>query len=261
MPFYADLDLSRPWLKHLAPIAGALPADGRWREAFSLAASEKRICNHRGLPIRFVPQSELPDGVAYEAFISDTGAVPAREGFHDFFNALAWLRFPRTKARLNALHAQVLNGVQPPAAGRGKLRDAATIFDENAALFVSTDKEVISRLRERRWHDLFVQGKDAFDRECEVWLFGHALLEKLERPFKQITAHAWLVEAPPAFIALPLEEKAAWIDKAVAGGLHEGMTTAEFCPLPVAGIPGWWALQDAAFYADESVFRPGRSPR
>ena len=28
---------------------------------------------------------------------------------------------------------------------------------------------------------------------------------------------------------------------------------------PVLGLPGWWAGQDAAFYADASVFRPPKS--
>ncbi|HBZ06685.1 MAG TPA: DUF3025 domain-containing protein, partial [Massilia sp.] len=31
-----------------------------------------------------------------------------------------------------------------------------------------------------------------------------------------------------------------------------------FTPLPVLGVPGWWPEQDAAFYADTSVFRPKR---
>ena len=43
-----------------------------------------------------------------------------------------WLACPRTKARLNALQSEVLarEGVH---AVRGGVRDAATLFDENAA--------------------------------------------------------------------------------------------------------------------------------
>ena len=44
---------------------------------------------------RFVPQANLPEGMAYEQFIFDAGSVPTREGLHDFFNGLVWHRFPR----------------------------------------------------------------------------------------------------------------------------------------------------------------------
>jgi len=37
-----------------------------------------------------------------------------------------------------------------------------------------------------------------------------------------------------------------------------GLTTANFSPLPVFGIPGWWPQQDEAFYEDAFVFRPKR---
>jgi hypothetical protein len=49
--------------------------------------------NHRSLPTQFIPQEDLPEGVAYEAHISATGNVPTRENLHDFFNALVWLTF------------------------------------------------------------------------------------------------------------------------------------------------------------------------
>jgi capsid protein len=57
-------------------------------------------------PVHFVAQSDLPNsGTAYEQFIFEAGQVPTRENLHDFFNALCWMRFPRTKKRLNQLQA------------------------------------------------------------------------------------------------------------------------------------------------------------
>ena len=55
--------------------------------------------------MRFVPQSFLPAGQAYEQFIFETGTVPTRDNLHDFFNGLCWLRFPKTKQKLNQLQA------------------------------------------------------------------------------------------------------------------------------------------------------------
>jgi hypothetical protein len=58
---------------------------------------------------------------------------------------------------------------------------------------------------------------------------------------------------------LPHEQQRAWIDEHVAASLaSEELTTACFTPLPVLGVPGWWPLQDEAFYADATVFRAKR---
>ena len=39
-------------------------------------------------------------------------------------------------------------------------------------------------------------------------------------------------------------------------------TSRDFAPLPVLGVPGWWpANESPAFYADATVFRPGRRNR
>ena len=67
-----------------------------------------------GSPVRFVSQSHLPDGQAYEQFIFDTQTVPTRDNLHDFFNGVCWLTFPKTKTKLNQLQAEQLaiDGVQ-----------------------------------------------------------------------------------------------------------------------------------------------------
>ena len=41
--------------------------------------------------------------------------------------------------------------------------------------------------------------------------------------------------------------------------LQQGLLTTVSTPLPVLGVPGWWQGQDAAFYAQTSVFRPKRT--
>ena len=48
-------------------------------------------------PVRFVPQANLPAGMAYESYIFDSGLCPTREGLHDFFNGIAWLTFPQSR--------------------------------------------------------------------------------------------------------------------------------------------------------------------
>lgn len=265
-PFLQTIDWGRPWLAHLRTAADPILAAADWRVALNDAARLAGLCNHRGLPIRFVYQEDLPHGVAYEEFISATGGVPTRSNLHDFFNALVWLTFPSIKKQLNALQAaEIARGAKqanhekaPNSGTRGKVRDAATIFDENAALLICSDMAWSEALRAHRWREALLDQREAFGKSIDIFLFGHALMEKLVTPYKAITAHTWVVPAEPGFFSLAQQEQRAWIDSAVVQQINNGLQTGDFTPLPVLGIPGWWGEQNEAFYADVQVFRPPR---
>lgn len=268
--FFSQIDWTRPWLAHIRGIGEAIAQAPDWRAALNQHAQQRAIHNHQGLPLHFVPQALLPAGVAYEAFISATGQVPTRDNLHDFFNALVWLTFPATKAQLNALQAAEINKVVAKNSTdfasnvkntRGKLRDAATIFDENAVLLISTNTELSTALRAHAWEQVFVQQRASFQKTCVPLLFGHALMEKLVAPYKAITGHMWVMvdrmetlNSLPIAIDMPLDS----IDRQLAVQLQHGLTTADFSPLPVLGVPEWWERQDEMFYRDQSVFRPKR---
>lgn len=203
--------------------------------------------------VRFVPQSELPEAMPYEQFIFDTGGVPTREGLHDFFNGLVWMRFPATKRLLNRLQA---TEIQTAGVGRvrGSVRDGLTLFDENAALLQAPD-ELWEALIARDWQRLFVTLRPLWA-QARLVLFGHALLEKLVTPYKAITGHVYREPVPLALGG----DLAAW-DGWLAARLSAAELGAKpFTPLPVLGVPGWWpANDDPTFYTDAAVFRP-RAP-
>ncbi|MCX7249374.1 MAG: DUF3025 domain-containing protein [Burkholderiales bacterium] len=201
-------------------------------------------------PVRFVRQSELPEAVAYEQHIFDTGCVPTREGLHDFFNGLAWLQFPLIKKRLNQLHvAQIAQtGIQPV---RGPARDGLTLFDENAAVLQAPD-ELWDALAAKDWQSLFGTLRPLWQ-EASLLLFGHALLEKLVQPRKGITAHVYRASVARQTAA----ELDAWLAQDLSA---EKLATKPFAHLPVLGVPNWWqANEDPQFYADNGVFRLPRS--
>ena len=259
-----EIDWSRPWYDAVRPAFARIEIDnGDWIAAFNAGAASLNLRNAGGQPVRFVPQEELPEGRAYEEFIGATGCVPTRDNLHDFFNALVWLTFPRIKQQLNALQsAQIaLAGV---GKSRGPARDGATIFDENSALLVVRDSAqggaLVDALRGHRWQEAFCQRRAAFGADAQVWLFGHALMEKLVAPRKAITAHTRVVTAGDEYFTLAPDAQRAWIDRHVAAALAaEPLSTACFTPLPVLGIPGWWPQQGDDFYADTGVFRPKRA--
>ncbi|MES2941977.1 MAG: DUF3025 domain-containing protein [Pseudomonadota bacterium] len=204
--------------------------------------------------MRFVPQSVLPPTQAYEQFIFNTGTVPTRDNLHDFFNGLCWLHFPLTKKRLNQLQAAEIAraGVQQL---RGRVRDALTVFDENAA-FLCAPQALWDALEARDWKKLFIELRPLWA-EAQLVLFGHALLEKLVSPRKPITAHVY--RAQPAIDLADvdvLKELDAW----VASELNaDKLATKPFLPLPVLGVPGWWPEnENFCFYDDSHVFRPRR---
>lgn len=200
-------------------------------------------------PVRFVAQSELPSGQAYEQFIFETGTVPTRGNLHDFFNGLCWIHFPETKKKLNQLQAAEIAraGVSQL---RGPVRDALTVFDENAA-FLSAPQPLWDALIAKDWRRLFIELRPLWQ-QARLVLFGHALLEKLVYPRKPITAHIYRAQAAINSIA----ELDAW----VAAGLNADKLAAKpFAPMPVLGVPGWWPEnENFSFYDDAVAFRPPR---
>ncbi|MBC8056228.1 MAG: DUF3025 domain-containing protein, partial [Rhizobiales bacterium] len=230
-----------PWRARGEPLAAEAIRRGVV-EALNEAASELTALG--GRPVRFVAQAELPAGVAYESFIARTSCVPTRPNLHDFFNGLAWLAHPALKRRLNALQAEQLARAEP-GTPRGALRDALTLFDENVAL-LQAPPVLIDALRGRDWQALFVAHRAAWV-DARLELFGHALIEKLVRPRKAITAHVLIVPPGRGPMTTQIAEALtpAWL------------ATKPFLPLPLLGVPGWWAANASPdFYRDEAVFRP-----
>lgn len=127
-------------------------------------------------------------------------------------------------------------------------------------LFACSDPSLGAALRAFDWQTLFLARRAEWGHACEVQPFGHALLEKLVAPYNSVTSHAWIVDVPAAYFGLPPEARRAWLDARIAPTLAAAtLTTRDFAPLPVLGIPGWWPEnEDPSFYRDESVFRPGR---
>ncbi len=211
--------------------------------------------NAQELPLRFVPQSELPAGMAYEQFIFDTGCVPTRTvagsngAMHDACNALMWLHFPHTKAKLNALQAAAigLDGIQGT---RGRLRDALTLFDESALILCcAPDDAAPQQLALRQWKPLLVDRRGDWHTQLRPLVFGHAVIQKLQAPYPAITAQVRVLHTAATQLSA--------IDTALAASLDDTLTPQALLALPVLGIPQWWAANQAAeFYDNSHVFRP-----
>jgi len=239
------IDWRAPWLAHVVgvgqPMAGQVAAGTTCHQALNQVP---------GAPVHFVPQSDLPPGQAYEHYIFHSGNCPTREGLHDFFNGLCWAHFPQTKTRLNQLQAAQINA-DGIGQVRGAVRDALTVFDENAA-FLQAPQLLWDALAAKDWQALFTDLRPLWA-QAHLVLFGHALMEKLVSPRKPMTAHVYRVH--------PATNSIADLDAWVAADLsREKLARKPFAHLPVLGVPGWWpANETPAFYDDATVFRAPKS--
>jgi hypothetical protein len=233
-------DAIRPWLDRLgAPCL----------EGLNALAERAGVRTQSGHPVRFVPPG-IADAY-YEIRVFQTGCVATRpDNRHDLFNALAWLAFPKTKALINALHAQEI----PRENGRrGRKRDLLTLLDEGGAIVQCDDAELIALLRAARWKELFWEQRARVQRSMRFCVLGHAVLEQAMKPWPGITCKALFVacDADPDRVA------GAWLAE-----LAPDATPAALAALPVFGYPGWFADNErAAFYDDTRYFRtaPGRT--
>ncbi|UXY16768.1 DUF3025 domain-containing protein [Chitiniphilus purpureus] len=195
----------------------------------------------------------------YEAQIHETGRLPTRPlNWHDCFNALVWHRYPRIKAALNALHYRLLP--HPGDAGRGPVRDAATLLDECGLIVPYCDATLHAALLQHDWSGLFVAQRAAWGVRIEAQVLGHATFEHLLAPFVGLTGKCWPVAVAPEYFGWPLQARLAWLDDTLAQAIDAGalQSPRQLPPLPYLGIPGWWPQQDTTFYADTGYFRPAR---
>ena len=229
-PIYESV---RPWIDRLG--------NGPSLDLLNLFSEERNLKSESGKPIRFVPPASSDP--YYEVHVFATGHVQTRaDNKHDLFNALAWLAFPKTKARINAMHAAEIPREQASNGGkRGRLRDMLTIFDEGGAI-VSCDSDIRRLVREAQWRELFVDRHGDFS----ITVVGHAVLEQALAPHPGITCK--VIFADPS---RDLDAQAAdWL-------VNVGKSPKDLPPLPIFGYPGWFEGNgQAGFHSDERYFRP-----
>jgi hypothetical protein len=255
--------LASPMFATLAPAIELLPEDH-----FPTLAELNRLCSERevvsggGEPLEFVPQ-EAKTGEPYEKRVFSYGKVLTRDrNWHDLFNALVWITFPKTKAVINRHHYREMQ-TREGGETRGAVRDALTLFDESGVIVASVDAGLSGLLTGFQWKELFWTRRDDVIRRMRFHLFGHALYEKALSPYKGVTGKSIIVEVSARELERPLPQQLASLDAQLARSFADKRlvaATEDYAPLPVLGVPGW--TPENAFeryYEDVQQFRPGRT--
>ena len=205
--------------------------------------------------IQFVDPTTLT--LPYEQAIAQQGKVATRaNNWHDCFNACVWFTYPKIKAALNSLHMSALQRTSPPYQ-RCAVRDAATLLDESGVFLPYCDQALGEAFCQRDWQTLFQTYCHRWGNKIEALFVGHANFEKALRPYIGWTAKAWPIKVPAAFFYHTLSQKCQILDDIISTLINQGKlySTRQLYPLPLLGIPGWWPLQDEAFYQDSRYFR------
>ena len=276
---FATIDQSRPWLTPFLAMHQAYQVDGKvplanWLNAY-FAKAKLSLVSQTGRSLRFSDQSNLPHGVAYERYIGETGNIPTRDNLHDWFGACIWATYPKSKAMLNHHHLKHLDD-DKTSNGRNRVRDAITVFDENGIILAVSDDAIGANIAKglcqfdwvgslvaprQSWHQPSADGQA--DVHAQAFIFGHALLEQLIHPRKNLCGHTLIIPVDGSFFEMSFAERLSILDELVAQKLNHWLsnpatTPRDLQPLPVLGVPYFWEGQDDGFYQDKSVFRDGR---
>ena len=251
-------DPALPYWQDILPFLNQLSGQGFPDFDRLSALLPKGLQSHGRHRIRFTDSRQLGDG-GYEHRIYTTGQVSTRpDNWHDLFNSLIWMSFPRIKTAMNSLHFDA--GAEMKSGSRGPVRDALTLFDECGVIVFSNNLEILDALAGRRWSEAFLD-KD-FTASVGIVVVGHAMLEKYLAPYKAMTAKALLLHTSTEFMQRSREEQLGFIDREVAQKMLDQQVLTEpasLSPLPLAGVPGWWMTAEQAsdgFYDDFQEFRP-----
>ena len=254
---------SQPLFAPLATLLAHLPGSGAMLEfdPLNALATERGILTGSGAPLRFVAPGG--SGMSYEERAYWLGEVETRPGnWHDGFNALVWLAYPRTKAALNARHHHA-RAEQRSAGQRGPVRDALTQFDECGVAVVSSRLDLWEDIRAHRWKQVFWTRRSEIQHSLRIFVFGHASFDMLRTPRLGLCGKALFLHVEDAWLTQTAAAQLADVDLRMAqrftGDTAVYIRPRDFQPLPLLGFPGVTPdNEDPAYYDDQRQFRPLR---
>lgn len=233
-----------------------------------LAAQPEPILTRGGQLLKIVAQDGRPQRFEehYAPRVYMTGELQTRrENWHDFFQFLSWLMFPKTKAVINALHvphAEARIAAASDLGRRSPLENMLSLFDEGGAVVIASDPALLQLIRDFQWQTLFWERRADLAQSLRCISFGHAVYEKALHPYVGMTANAILLEVEPGLLRQSIEALLPALDERLAALFTHGAAYTrprDLQPFPILGMPGWDpANADADYYTNTQYFRLGR---
>lgn len=275
VPWHPDFAQSSPLYAPLLPWVAHFSAFEQWPELSDyqhlLDTLPQPIRTLAGAPLRIVAQDGKPHSFEehYAPRIYMSGEIQTRlHNWHDFFQFLTWLIFPRTKAVINSIHIPKARARIEAATDLGRrspVENMLSLFDEGGVVVISSDESLLQLIRDFKWRELFWQRRAGLAQKLNCITFGHALYEKGLMPYIGMTANAILLQCDEALLQQPLSQQLLWLDGQLAELFANGETLKQprdLHPFPILGMPGWDSnnMQES-YYDNSSYFRPGRNSK
>ena len=237
-----------------------------------LALFDKPIILSSGLTLDMKAQDKsLPfPEMAYEERIYKSGIISTREqNWHDLFNALIWLLFPKTKTLFNSLHMQEL--AKQANKKRTPCRDVITHIDESGVIITSSNNQLLEALKNHQWQAAFVQSRALWSQsslpksktpQIGAFIFGHGMYEKAFKPFIGFTGKAYCIKVDKDFYQQDKMTQYAILDTLLHHDIkyqQTPLTSNVLSPLPILGVPGWSADNKLASYSDNKDYFRSKS--
>ena len=229
-------------------------------EQFNTEFSKRNITSFNDEKIHPVSQGYTPEKFddLYESRIYLKGELQTRlENWHDFFNATAWLQFPKIKSALNALHYETSVN-REAGTNRSPLENAIALFDECGAIIVADDEKYLDLIRNHQWKEIFWNQKNIWPKHVRCYVFGHAMHEKALTPYIGMTTHSTLLIKDKSFFKQDYQIQLSELDNQISEIWRQNriQTTKALQPVPILGIPGNYKKQTDDFYNNTQYFRP-----
>lgn len=195
----------------------------------------------------------------YEKLINSEKKVISRShSYHDFFNFLTWLLFPKIKLTINRLYVE--KGEETPTSSnlRTTLQNKLAVFEEGGVLLIASNESYFDLIDEHQWKEFFWEKRNQLAQEFECLVYGHGLYEKGLNPYIGMTGAGIFIKVDAAYFELNHLERILYLDERVSQQLGECIHQNNFVlhPFPFFGLPDWYIGNDKEeFYENKKYFR------
>jgi hypothetical protein len=225
--------------------------------AYNLLA--KKFFSNIPLACKVEFQTQEPH-MRYETYVNINRIVPTRSNsWHDFFNNLSWLTWPKMKTAIVKRTCQ--DSAKDEIKKRTSIQNTLAHFDECGIVICSDDSDIFNMIKSFAWKKLFIEKSDLISC-CTPVIVGHGLLEKALNPYIGLTAKAVFMQVDKNFHQLNTQSQNLIIDNEMS----KYILSPEFPnlpkalhPFPLLGWPRWYENnRNIDFYDNETYFRSGR---
>ncbi|MBI2792562.1 MAG: DUF3025 domain-containing protein [Gammaproteobacteria bacterium] len=218
-----------------------------------------KMCFEESLECKVEFQIQQPY-MRYETYVNLKRIVPTRPySWHDFFNNLSWLTWPRMKSAIVKRACQESDKAQVKE--RTSLQNTLAHFDECGVVICSDNLEIFEMIRLFEWKKLFFETQNLIS-HCIPIIVGHGLLEKALNPYIGLTAKAIFLQVDKDFFQKDMQSQNKFIDQEMAKYILSATfpnSPQALHPFPILGWPQWHQdNHDENFYKNTAYFRTGR---